>query len=244
MAVVLMGKGCKSSPYNVMYLLSCLKQCQDDGYKSKGAYWGEKRSRGDDWSKDSGSGYRQNGNSWGGGGRRGRDREPHKTKEELDADLERYFGREAPTEGSGASKSMDADLDKYMGRGDKAADEEKPAEEAKDDKEAEKAPVGCLELIRFLFDQWPSRFLFDQRSTAFCWHWISGPAASVAPASGSAAFRKMSGAAGVISAGAAQPLFADKRLSRFMLTQRLSRFMLTQRLSRFMLTQRPSRSVF
>eukprot|EP00439_Symbiodinium_sp_Y106_P044797 s3278_g5.t1 len=111
---------------------------KDDGYKSKGAYWGDqKRSRGDDWSKDSGSGYR-NGNSWGGGGgggRRGRDREPYKTKEELDADLEKYFGREPPA-ASGENK-MDADLDKYMGRGDKASAEETPADEAKEKKEDE-----------------------------------------------------------------------------------------------------------
>ncbi|CAK9072625.1 unnamed protein product [Durusdinium trenchii] len=122
---------------------------KDSGYSNKGAYWSNtKRSRTDDW-KDN------NGGSWGQGGRR-RDREPYKTKEDLDADLEKYFGRS--TEGDGGTKafestedieakwntakSLDHDLDTYMNRkGEEGKKDEAKEPEAEAD-EAEEAEKG------------------------------------------------------------------------------------------------------
>eukprot|EP00913_Durusdinium_trenchii_P032038 g30005.t1 len=74
-----------------------------------------------------------------GGGRR-RDREPYKTKEDLDADLEKYFGRS--TEGDGGTKSLDHDLDTYMNRkGEEGKKDEAKEPEAEAD-EAEEAEKG------------------------------------------------------------------------------------------------------
>lgn len=104
----------------------------DDDYNNKGASWtNSKRARTDDWKSDS------NGGSYGQGGRRQRDREPYKTKEDLDADLEKYFGRDP---GEGGKSSLDNDLDSYMGRkGEEGEKTDEAVKEEVEEKAADKA---------------------------------------------------------------------------------------------------------
>eukprot|EP00434_Breviolum_minutum_P004686 symbB.v1.2.004129.t1/scaffold232.1/size259024/6 len=109
---------------------------KDDYNYNKGASWTNKRPRTDDWKSSD-----RNGGGWGQGRRQNRDREPFKTKEDLDDDLEKYFGRSS---GEGGKSSLDMDLESYMGRKgekpEKTLVEEAVKEEAQDKVEEAEEP--------------------------------------------------------------------------------------------------------